>query len=109
MGFGAVTDAGVSARGITFAPKPDSKVSAPAPGRVLFAGIFRSYGSVLIIDHGGGWTTTVTGLASLTVAAGQAVGQGDTLGRVAGDRPRVTIELRRDGRPIDLSAMILAG
>ena len=109
IGFGAVTDAGVSARGITFLPKPDAKVVSPAPGRVLFAGTFRSYGGVLIIDHGGGWTTTVTGLASLAVQAGKAVDQGDTLGRVAGERPRVTVELRRAGRAIDLSAMILAG
>jgi septal ring factor EnvC (AmiA/AmiB activator) len=64
---------------------------------------------VLIIDHGGGWTTTVTGLASLSVNAGEAIDQGDAIGRVAGDRPRVTIELRRGGHPIDLSAMILAG
>ncbi|MBV9843131.1 MAG: peptidoglycan DD-metalloendopeptidase family protein [Sphingomonadaceae bacterium] len=109
MGYGEVTDAGVAARGITFAAKADAKIVAPAPGRILYAGSFRSYGHILIIDHGGGWTTTVTGLGRLAVEIGDRVAQGDTLGRAPADRPRVTVELRQRGRPVDLSAMIGVG
>ena len=108
-GYGEVSDAGVSARGITFTTDPDDRVRAPASGRVLYAGAFLHYGSIVILDHGGGWTTTLTGLARLRVAAGDTVAKGATLGRAGDDRPRVTVELRRGGRPIDIGAMFAAG
>lgn len=108
-GFGEVNESGVDARGITFAAKDEAKVRAPAAGRILFAGPFRSYGNVVIIDHGGGWTTTLTGLAKLKVAAGDRVAKGAMLGRAADERARITAELRRGGRPVDIGAMFAAG
>lgn len=80
---------------------------APAAGRIAYAGRFRSFGRVAIIDHGGGWTTLVTGLGALAVAAGQDVAAGAPLGRAAdGDEPRVTVELRRRGQPADIAALL---
>jgi septal ring factor EnvC (AmiA/AmiB activator) len=108
-GFGEVSSAGVRARGLTVAATEDARVVAPAPGTVIFAGPFRSYARIVIVSHGGGWTTTITGLDALSVKAGQHVGQGDTLGHVGGEAPRVTAELRRDNRPIDILAMAQGG
>ncbi len=107
-GFGEVSATGVRSRGLTLATTAGAAIVAPAAGTVLFARPFRSYGQVVIIAHGGGWTTTLTGLASATVTAGQHLAQGDPIGSAGTDAPRVTSELRRGNRPIDIVAMAQA-
>ena len=105
-GFGEVSDNGVRARGLTFIVDARARVKAPAAGKVILARPFRGYGTIVILDHGAGWTTLVTGLASAAVAAGAEVGVGQVLGRaVDAAEPRVTVELRRRGRPVDLAAL----
>ncbi len=108
-GYGGVSDAGVRARGITFAGAPGAEVVAPAAGRVLYAARYRGYGFIVIVDHGGGWSTTLTGLGDIAVAAGDHVAKGERIGTAPEARPRVTVELRRDGRPIDLAAILGVG
>lgn len=108
-GYGEVSGSGVRARGTTMATAAEAAVIAPAAGTILFARPFRSYGGVVIIGHGGGWTTTLTGLAALTVKPGDRVAQGRTIGRAGTEKPRVTTEIRRDGRPVDVVAMVQAG
>jgi septal ring factor EnvC (AmiA/AmiB activator) len=107
-GVGEISDGGVHARGLTFATEPAAEVVAPADGQVIHAARFRSYGEVVIIDHGRGFHSVVTDLASTGVAFGQRVRRGDRIGRAAGSEPRITIELRREGRPISI-APLLAG
>ncbi|WP_343046817.1 murein hydrolase activator EnvC family protein [Sphingomonas chungangi] len=109
-GYGEVSPAGVRSRGLTVAPQPGADIVAPAAGTIVYAKPFRSYGQVVIIDHGGGWTTTLTGLASIAVRAGQHVAQGDAIGSGGASRnARVTAELRHGNRPIDIVAMAQAG
>ena len=106
-GFGEVSDNGVRARGLTFAVAPSAKATAPAGGKVIFARPFRHFGTIVIIDHGSGWTSLVTGLDRSTVSRGASVAQGQPIGTVpAIDEPRVTIELRRQGQPVDIAALI---
>jgi len=106
-GFGEVSDAGVRSRGITLTAWPGAQAVAPAAGRVLFAGAFRDYGQIVIIDHGGGWTTLVTGLARVTVAVGARLNQGSPIGRAPdGDGGQITIELRRRGVPVDFVPLL---
>jgi septal ring factor EnvC (AmiA/AmiB activator) len=102
-GLGEISAAGVHARGLTFETRAGSAAIAPRAGRVAYAGAFRGYGDIVIIDHGGGWTTVVTDLTGLTVRAGARVAQGAPLGRV---RDRVTVELRRQGRPYPIAGVI---
>jgi septal ring factor EnvC (AmiA/AmiB activator) len=108
-GYGEVSPAGVRARGLTLATASGAAIVAPAAGTVQFAGPFRSYGRIIILAHGGGWTTTVTGLATVAVKAGERVAQGDPLGRASADDPHITTELRRDNRPVDIVAMAQSG
>lgn len=106
-GMGEVSDNGVRARGLMFATGSDAQVIAPAGGKIVFARAFRGFGHVVIVDHGAGWTTLVTGLGAVDVAAGQAVATGDVLGRSgSGERAQVGVELRRRGRPVDITALI---
>ena len=108
-GLGEVSAAGVRARGLTLATRPRAQVVAPTAGRIAYAGPFRGYGLIVVVDHGRGWTSLLTNLASLDVRVGDTVGQGAPIGR-AGDargatRPTVTVELRRGGAPVDIARL----
>ncbi len=102
-GLGELSDTGVRARGLTLETVSSARVVAPAAGRVLFARPFRGFGTVVILDHGAGWTTLIAGLASTSVRVGDRLVQGSALGQTPGNAaPRITVELRRRDRPIDL-------
>ncbi|MEG3144924.1 peptidoglycan DD-metalloendopeptidase family protein [Sphingomonas sp. RT2P30] len=106
-GFGELSDAGVRSRGLTLAPPASAVVIAPAAGRVAYAGKFRGYGQIVIIDHGNGWTSLVSGLGAAAVHVGERVAQGDMIGRVGpAESPRVTVELRRRDRAVDMTPLL---
>jgi septal ring factor EnvC (AmiA/AmiB activator) len=106
-GFGELSDAGVRSRGLTLAPEPGAPIIAPAAGRIAYAGTFRGYGNIVIIDHGGGWTSLISGFATTGLNVGERVAQDDVIGRVgSGDMPRVTVELRRRDRAVDMTPLI---
>jgi septal ring factor EnvC (AmiA/AmiB activator) len=107
IGLGEVSDAGVRSRGLTLATAGNAAVVAPAAGRVVYARPFRDFGTVVIIDHGDGWTTMITGLGAADVRRGETVAQGAPLGRAgSGSDAQVTIELRRRGRPVDMIPLL---
>jgi septal ring factor EnvC (AmiA/AmiB activator) len=105
-GLGEVSGTGVRARGLTIETHPAAQVIAPNDGRIVFAGPYRGYGSIVIIDHGAGWTTLITGLSALDVAVGDSVVQGSPLGRAGAADAKVTVELRRGNRPIDIAHLV---
>jgi septal ring factor EnvC (AmiA/AmiB activator) len=105
-GTGEISDAGVHARGLTFETGPDRPVVAPAPGRIAYAGPFRSYGDIVVIDHGNGWLSAITNLGALAVKAGDRVGRGDPLGRTGAATGRVSVELRHNGEPVAITGLI---
>jgi len=104
-GLGEVSDTGVRARGLTIATRSGAQVVAPTSGRIVFAGPFRGYGNIVVIDHGLGWTTLLTSLAALDVRVGDGVDQGSPIGRAGPDRPTITVELRRRGTPVDIARL----
>jgi len=106
-GLGEVSESGVRSRGITLAPVASAVIVAPAAGRIAFAGPFRAYGNIVIIDHGGGWTSLVSGLGVVSTRIGDKVEQGAPIGQAGrGASPRVTVELRRRDRAIDMTALV---
>lgn len=105
-GFGEVSGNGVRSRGLTITTAPGGAVVAPTAGRIAFAGPFRDYGNIVIIDHGAGWTSLITHMRRLSVSVGETVRQGDPLGITAPVNPQVTIELRRADRPVDIAALL---
>lgn len=105
-GFGELSVSGVQSRGLTLATAPGATVIAPADGRVAFAGPFRDFAQIVIIDHGGGWTTLITGMRRLSAAVGDSLRQGDPVGVAPANRPLITVELRRGERPVDVAALV---
>ncbi|MEG3181515.1 murein hydrolase activator EnvC family protein [Sphingomonas sp. LT1P40] len=106
-GLGELSAEGVRSRGLTLATWPGAQIVAPTGGRVIYAGKFRGYGNIVILDHGGGWTSLVAGLDRVMVRVGEQLIQGSPLGRAPpGETPRITVELRRKGRPVDLAQLL---
>jgi len=99
-GFGVAGEGGTS-HGITLAPRPGAQVVAPGAGRVAFAGPYRGYGGIVIVEHPGGWTSLVTGLARIDVRVGDTLVAGGPLGVAGQGQPTVTLELRRDNEPVN--------
>jgi septal ring factor EnvC (AmiA/AmiB activator) len=106
-GLGELSDAGVRSRGLTIASAKEAQVIAPAAGRIAYAGPFRGYGTIVILDHGGGWTSLISGLGTVSVRVGERVGQGAPIGQAGGgEEPRVTVELRRRDRAVDMTPLL---
>jgi septal ring factor EnvC (AmiA/AmiB activator) len=99
-GFAASGDAGAS-NGLILAPRPGAQVVAPGAGRVAFAGPYRGYGRIVILEHDGGWTSLVTGLARVDVRVGDRLVGGAPLGVAGQGQPTVSLELRRDNEPVN--------
>jgi septal ring factor EnvC (AmiA/AmiB activator) len=102
-GMGSVSANGVRSRGITLATRRGAPLAAPASGTILFAGPFRDYDGVVIIDHGGGWKSVIVNAGS-KLRKGMAVRIGDTLGVALGP---VEVQLQRGGNPY--SPALIAG
>jgi septal ring factor EnvC (AmiA/AmiB activator) len=106
-GFGDPSDAG-PARGISYGAPPSARVSAPCGGRVVFAGPFRSFGQLMIVDCGSGYHFVLAGLNRLDVPVGHMVQAGEPVGvmpnwdpRTQGSRPSLYVELRQNGSAIN--------
>lgn len=100
-GFGARSQGGVASDGIVVVPVDGAQIVAPARGRVAFAGAYRGYDRIVIIEHIDGWTSLVTGLARTDVAVGELVGRGAPIGTAKVGSPRIALELRQDGGPVN--------
>jgi septal ring factor EnvC (AmiA/AmiB activator) len=105
-GFGELNPTGYRERGLRLAVAPSAPLVAPAGGTVTFAGQYRSFGNIVIIDHGGGWSTLVTNLAELGTQKGAKIAQGAPIGRAGAEDSEIMVELRRKGRTFDIAALL---
>jgi septal ring factor EnvC (AmiA/AmiB activator) len=91
--------------GVEFAAPEGAPVRAVAPGRVLFAGWFRGYGQMVILDHGKGSLTVSGYLGEMAVAADDSVAAGQLIGSVGRTgtlgEPGLYFEIRKDGQAVD--------
>jgi murein hydrolase activator len=111
--FGGSDGAGGVEKGISLASRPGAQVTTPCDGWVVYAGPFRSYGQLLILNAGGGYHVLIAGMERISVNIGQFVLTGEpvatmgTTSRVASilaanaSQPVLYIEFRKDGTPID--------
>ena len=99
--FGSQNQLGVTAQGLSWRTAAGAAVVAPADGRVAFTGPYRTYGRIVIIEHGGGVLSLLAGLASASVAAGQTVRAGGVIGRMGEADPTLYFEVRSGGVPVN--------
>ena len=101
--FSDQADGGVQPA-LTIAAAPGQAVAAPEAGVVVFAGAFRSYGKLLIIEHQREYHTLLWGFSELGVEKGDRVRTGQIVGVMADGAersPELHVELRRNGRPVN--------
>lgn len=97
--------------GIDFGAAAGERVLAVAPGLVRFAGWFRGYGRIVIVDHGDGFHTISGHLDEIHVKVGTPVDEGEPLGTVGETGslygPSLYFELRENGQPLDPEPWLL--
>lgn len=95
---------GQTARGITVETRGQAQVVAPYDGKVMFAGPFQDYGRILILEHADGYHSLLAGMNGISVGVGQWVLAGEPVGQMGEARqarPRLYVELRKEGRPVN--------
>ena len=115
--FGQKSGLGGKSQGILMATRKLAQVTAPVDGVVEFAGKFRSYGQLLILNVGQGYHMLLGGLERIDVQTGQQVRAGEPVGLMGKtaarktlitasldvNKPVLYIEFRKNGGPVDPS------
>jgi septal ring factor EnvC (AmiA/AmiB activator) len=111
--FGAPDGLRGSEKGLLISTRPGAQVIAPCDGWVVFAGAFRSYGQLLIINPGGGYHVLLAGMERITAELGQFVVTGEPVAvmgngpqtasavTLGSSQPILHVEFRKDGNSID--------
>ena len=93
---------GVVSKGIIIETRNEAQVIAPFDGSVVFAGPFRGYGNMIIIEHGGGYLSLLAGLETIDTEVGQMLLAGEPVGQMPEDGDaRLYVEMRRNNKPIN--------
>jgi septal ring factor EnvC (AmiA/AmiB activator) len=103
-GYGVRQAGGPATQGVTVQTGPAAQIVAPAAGEVAYAGAFRTYGNVLILNLDGGYALVLTGLDAMAVRVGETVRAGQTVGQMsaaASPAPELYVEVRRGDQPVD--------
>ncbi len=102
--FDETTAPGLSTKGIIIETRARAQIVAPFDGRIAFAGPFREFSLLLIIDHGEGYHTLLAGMGRIDALLDQQVLAGEPVGVMDssnGVKPRLYVELRKRGLPIN--------
>ncbi|MEM1364505.1 MAG: peptidoglycan DD-metalloendopeptidase family protein [Pseudomonadota bacterium] len=112
--FGESSESLDQTQGVLFAARPNATIVTPADGWVLYAGEYRAFGQLIILNAGDDHHIVMAGMASTDVKIGQFVLAGEPIGRmgqaalasaasldVASDRPLLYVEFRANGVPVD--------
>ncbi|MGI9357497.1 MAG: murein hydrolase activator EnvC family protein [Rhizobiaceae bacterium] len=113
-GFGQKTASSPRSPNIAFATRPNSRVRSPTDGWVVYAGPFRSYGQLLILNAGDGYHVVLSGMSKVDATQGRFVLAGEPVGqmgvkrvaaagsvKLGSTRPVLYVEFRKDGNPVD--------
>jgi murein hydrolase activator len=119
--YGAPDGIGGVEKGLSIATRAGAQVTAPADGWVVYAGPFRSYGQLLILNAGSGYHILLAGMERISVDLGQFVltgepvavmGNGSHIAAIlatGSSQPVLYIEFRKDGTPVDPGPWWAAG
>ncbi len=99
--YGASGSDGEKSKGITISTRSGAQVLAPFSGRIEFAGAFKNYSRVVILNVGDGYFIVLTGMTESFGQKGQMVLSGEPLGRMGNRAPELYIEIRKKGTPVN--------
>ncbi|NUB22485.1 peptidoglycan DD-metalloendopeptidase family protein [Azospirillum formosense] len=100
--YGEADRYGATSRGVTIQARSGSTVVSPQAGTIVFAGPFRGYGQILIVEHSHGYHSLIAGFGRIDTAVGRRVATGEPIGLMPADgSPDLYFELRRHGQPIN--------
>jgi septal ring factor EnvC (AmiA/AmiB activator) len=109
LSFGDTTSNGRRSQGLVIETRHAAQITSPCDGWIVYAGEFRSYGQLLIINAGGGYHVLLAGLSHIDVQLGQFVLAAEPVGTMSAvsktkaqdNAPVLYVEFRKEGRPID--------
>ena len=113
--FGAADGVGGQEKGMSISARPGAQITAPCDGWVVYAGPFRNYGQLLILNAGDGYHVLLAGMDRISVDLGQFVVTGEPVAVMGGrtqspaaiatgsGQPILYVEFRKDGTPVDSS------
>ncbi|MGQ0457295.1 MAG: murein hydrolase activator EnvC family protein [Hyphomicrobium sp.] len=112
LNFGDRTQYGAHSKGLVLETRSGAQITSPCDGWIVYAGEFRSYGQLLIINAGDGYHILLAGMSQIDVQPGQFVLAAEPVGTMSGGArgaspaaqtgaPVLYVEFRKDGRPID--------
>ncbi|HZO45969.1 MAG TPA: peptidoglycan DD-metalloendopeptidase family protein, partial [Xanthobacteraceae bacterium] len=113
--FGATDGVGGQEKGVSISARPGAQITAPCDGWVVYAGPFRNYGQLLILNAGDGYHVLLAGMDRISVDLGQFVVTGEPVAVMGGrtqspaaiatgsGQPILYVEFRKDGTPVDSS------
>ena len=100
--YGEQMSKGVTSKGITIKTRSQAQVISPYDGTVIFAGPFRGYGNLIIIEHGQGYLSLLAGLENVDCELGQMLLAGEPVGQMpTANDAKLYIELRKDNHPVN--------
>lgn len=102
--YGVREGQGAAAQGVLLTTRAGAQVVSPAAGEVAYAGVFRSYGQVLILNLDGGYAVVLTGLHDISARVGDRVSAGQPVGEMSASAtpaPELYVEVRRNGQAVD--------
>ncbi|HRY06415.1 MAG TPA: peptidoglycan DD-metalloendopeptidase family protein [Hyphomicrobiaceae bacterium] len=120
LNYGEKTQYGGNSKGMVLETRSGAQITSPCDGWVVYAGEFRSYGQLLIINAGGGYHILLAGLSRIDVEPGQFVLAAEPVGTMSGtasthtlksstDAPVLYVEFRKEGNPIDPNPWWVSG
>lgn len=93
---------GVESNGIDIKTASNAQVIAPFDGTVIFAGPFKNFANLVIIDHGEGYTSLLSGLGETNTDVGQSILSGEPVGTMpSGNNIKLHMEIRKDNHPVN--------
>ncbi len=116
--YGETDKYGAASKGIHVETRANAQVISPCDGWIIYAGPFRTYGQLLIINTGGGYHVVIAGMDKIQATQGQFVLAGEPVAVMAPDlhldekgspRPMLYVEFRKDQQPIDPAPWWSAG
>ena len=100
--YGDTTLGGGSAKGLTMETRPNAQIISPFDGTILFAGEFKGYGNLIIIEHSDNYHTLLSGLTRIDCAVGQNVLTGEPIGIMSNQKSnKLYLEFRKNGQPVN--------